>query len=50
MIVMRGSYGCSNMPTQNASYTYEILKIHSSPKIPKANQMLVSYFPHITKV
>ena len=38
----------SNMPTQNASYTYKIIKIHPSPKIPKANQMLISYFPHIT--
>ena len=38
----------SNMPTQNASYTYKILKIHSSPKILKANQMLINYFPHIT--
>jgi len=38
------------MPTQNASYTYKIIKIHSSPKIPKANQMLISYFSHITSL
>jgi hypothetical protein len=38
------------MPTQNASYTYKFIKIHSIPKILKANQMLISYFPHITHV
>ena len=37
------------MPTQNASYTYKIIKIHSSPKILKANQMLISYFTYITE-
>jgi len=36
------------MPTQNASYTYKIIKIHSSPKIPKASQISISHFPHIT--
>jgi len=38
----------SNMPTQNASYICKIIKIPSSPKILKANQKLISYFPHIT--
>ena len=33
----------SNMPTQNASYTCKIIKIHSSPKILKANQMSVTF-------
>jgi len=36
------------MPTQNASYTYKIIKINLSPKILKANQMLITYFPYIT--
>jgi hypothetical protein len=38
------------MPTQNVSYTYKIIKIYSSPKILKANQMLISYFPHVTSL
>jgi len=38
------------MPTQNASYIYEIIKIYSSRKILKANQMLISHFPYITLV
>ena len=38
----------SNVPTQNASYIFKIIKFHSSPKILKANQMLISHFPYIT--
>ena len=37
----------SNMPTQNASYTYKIIKMYSSPT--NTNQMLISYFPYITE-
>ena len=38
----------SNMPTQMQVTLIKLSKCISSPKILKANQMLISYFPHIT--
>jgi len=48
IFISKYKFKISNMPTKNASYTYKIIKIHSRPKILKANQMLISHFPYIT--